>query len=130
MMNLTYERVEQSMKEAVPEVEEHYAGLISWHPDPGLYTLFDCVLRPVLAPALDSGKDIALLKRIFRFFGEMAHSPDVRVVNLLQVEIFERLVREPGRLATAWKFMEPETKNVARNTARIWHCEENLPDEK
>ena len=63
------------------------------------------------------------------FFEQMARSSDIRVANLLQVEIFERLVREPNRLATAWKFMGPETKKIARDTARIWRCEENLPEE-
>jgi hypothetical protein len=129
MTSLTYDRVEQAMKEAVPEVEQHYPGLVSWHPEPGLYTLFDCALRPVFTPALDSGMDTSLLKRIFDFFEEMACSSDIQVVNLLQVEIFERLVREPNRLATAWKFMGPQTKKIARDTARIWRCEENLPEE-
>lgn len=115
------------MKDAVPEVQEHYPSLVSWHPNPGLYTLFDSVLRPVMSPALDAGTDVALLKRIFDFFEEMARSSDIQVVNLLQVEIFERLVGEPERLATAWKFMGEETKNIARRTARIRHCEDNLP---
>lgn len=128
MIGLTYDRVEQVMKEAVPEVHEHYAELLSWHPEPGLYTLFNCTMWPVLSPALDSGKDTALLKRIFSFFEEMACSSDVRVVNLLQVEIFERLVAERTKLATAWKFMGPETRKIARNTARIWRREENLPE--
>ncbi len=130
MIGLTYDRVEQAMKDAVPEVEEHYPGLISWHPDPGLYTLFDCVLRPVFTPALDSGKDTSLLERIFDFFEEMARSSDVQVVNLLQVEVFERLVGEPNRFAVAWKYMGPETKKIAGNTARIWGREENLPQEE
>lgn len=115
------------MKDAVPEVQEHYPGLVSWHPNPGLYILFNFVLRPVLSPALDTGRDAALLRRIFDFFEEMARSSDIHVVNLLQVEIFERLVGEPERLATAWTFMGEETKNVARRTAQIRHCEGNLP---
>jgi hypothetical protein len=129
MSSLTYDHVEQAMKDAVPEVEEHYPSLINWHPTPGLHTLLNFVLRPVMSSALDTGKDAALLRRIFDFFEEMARSSDLRVVNLLEVEIFERLVGEPERLATAWKFMGEETKNVARRTARMRHCEGNLPED-
>jgi hypothetical protein len=57
----------------------------------------------------------------------MARSADVQVVNLLQIEIFEWLVGDSARLATAWKYMGPETKKLARRTAQIWHREENLP---
>ena len=127
MTSLTYDRVEQAMKDAVPEVENNYPSLLSWYPHPDPYALFTFVLKPVLKPALESD-DSQVLTRVFRFFEEMARSSDIQVPNLLQIQVFEWLVGEPGNLATAWKYMSEETKNVARRTARILHCEDNLPN--
>jgi|GEM_PF-5057490 hypothetical protein len=46
MRNLTYDGVEQAMKDAVPEVQDKYPELLRWHTDPpGLYTLFSQVLK-------------------------------------------------------------------------------------
>ncbi len=126
--SLTYDRVEQAMKDAVPEVQDKYPALLSWYSDPDPYTLFAFVLKPVLKPALKSEDSLVLL-RIFRFFEQMACSSDIKVPNLLQIQIFEWLVGEPENLTTAWKYMGDETKNIARRTAQIRHCEDNLPEE-
>ena len=126
MTNLTYDGVEEAMKGAVPEVQARYPDLLSWYPNPDPYTLFTFVLEPVLKPALTSGKAEALI-RIFGFFEEMARSSDIKVRNLLQVGIFEELVGVPDKLAAAWKYMGDETKSIARQTARIRRCEDNLP---
>jgi len=127
MVSLTYDRVEQAMKDAVPEVENNYPSLLSWHPNPDPNTLFTFVLKPILKPALESD-DSSVLTRVFRFFEEMACSSDIQVPNLLQIQVFEWLVGEPDNLATAWKYMGEGTKNVARRTARIRRCEDNLPE--
>jgi hypothetical protein len=74
---MTYDRVEQAMKDAVPEVQDKYPELLRWHTGPqGPYTLFAQALQPVLLPALSSGSDP--LKRIFGFFEAMAGSSDVQ----------------------------------------------------
>lgn len=130
MIDLTYDRVEQALKDAVPEVQNNYPELLRWHTDPpGPYTLFAQVLKPVLLPALGSGGDQALLKRIFRFFEAMACSSDVRVRNLLQVEILELLVNDKAKLFSAWPHMEGATRRITQETARIWRCEGNLPED-
>jgi hypothetical protein len=131
MSDLTYDGLEQAMKDAVPEVQDRYPELLRWHTDPpGLYTLFSQVLKPVLLPALSSGSDPALLKRIFDFFEAMAGSSDVQVRNLLQVEILEQLVNDKTKLSSAWPHMGEATRKIVQETARIWRCEENLPEEE
>src|ERR1700739_3339477 len=111
MTDLAYDRVEQAMKDAVPEVQDKYPGLLRWHTDPpGLNTIFALVLKPVMLPALSSSGNPGLLRRIFDFFEEMARSSDVRVRNLLQVEILEQLVNEKVKLASAWPHMGEATK--------------------
>jgi len=130
MRNLTYDSLEQAMKDAVPEVQDKYPELLRWHTDPpGLYTLFAQVLKPVLLPALSSSNDADLLRRIFDFFEAMADSTDVQVRNLLQVEILEQLASDKTKLSSAWPHMGEATKKITRETARIWRCEENLPKE-
>jgi hypothetical protein len=131
MIDLTYDCVEQAMKDAVPEVQDKYSELLSWHTDPpGIYTLFAFVLEPVLLSALSSGSDPALLKRIFNFFEAMARSSDVHVRNLLQVEILEQLVGDKTKLSVAWSHMGQATRKITQETARIRRSEQNLPEEE
>jgi hypothetical protein len=130
---LNYASVDKELLRAVPELEARYDKETRWQSDvggkPGQYDIVCFVLKPFLLESLDSSKNSALLLRVFAFFEEMARSSDIEVPNLLQVGIFESLVGQRERLATAWKFMGPETKKIARNTARIWRREENLPEE-
>ncbi|MBI3662047.1 MAG: hypothetical protein HY234_03230 [Acidobacteria bacterium] len=121
------------MLKALPELVGRYAAEAEWQAKvegrPGQYDVIGYVLKPFLNELLDSGKDVSLIRRVCDFFEAMAHSPNIQVVNLLQVEILENLVGEPGRLHTAWKYMGEETRKIARETARIFRCEANLPAE-
>jgi hypothetical protein len=129
MINLTYDRVEKALVDAVPEVRDKYKEFFRWWKSgpPDLYNIFLFTLEPVLMPALGSGSDADLLDRIFRYFEDMARSGDIQVRNLLQVEILEKLVGDRSKLSVAWQYMGEETKKLARETARIRSCEENLP---
>ena len=71
-----------------------------------------------------------MLKRVFNFFEEMARPSDIQVPNLLQVGIFEWLVGDKAKISVAWTYMGQETKKIARDTARIRRCQENLPEEE
>lgn len=131
-MNLEYDKVSDALLSALPELQERYKRELSWWqgPEPpGQYIVFGSVVKPALRDLLVSNRDLSLLKRVFDFFEKMASSPDIQVPNLLQVEIFEWLVGEPIKLAAAWKLAGPETKRIARDTARIRRCERNLPNE-
>jgi hypothetical protein len=129
MTTLTYDGINEALQAAIPEVRGHDASLLKAYADSGPYIVFAFSLKPVLKSALKSN-DSQLLARIFRFFEQMAISPDIQVTNLLQIEVFEWLVGESRDLSTAWKYMGEETKNIARRTARIRRCEHNLPKEK
>lgn len=132
--SLNYSNVDKELLAAVPQLEERYKEEAQWQHDvggkPGQYDVVCFVLKPFLRELLDRDESLNLLQRLFDFFEQMARSSDIQVPNLLQVGIFESLVGEPKRLVTAWKFMGPETKKIARNTARIWRCEENLPEKE
>jgi hypothetical protein len=132
MNDLTYENVSDALLSVVPELQDRYKRELSWWqgPEPpGQYMVFGFVAKPAVRELLSSNTEPALLRRIFDFFEEMARSSDIQVPNLLQIEIFEWLVGDPAGLATAWKFMGPKTKKIARDTARIRGCQKNLPEE-
>lgn len=135
MPGFGYEEVISALLGAVPEIKDRYERSAAWQAEvevgarPTHYEVVESMLQPLLKDQLDMDQNPALLRRIFEFFEQMAGSSDLQVVNLLQVGIFENLVGYPNRLATAWKYMGPETKNIARQTARIFHCEKNLPRE-
>lgn len=130
MSDLTFDTVIEAFLSAVPELQERYKQELKWLAEgPGplnQYAFFAYVAETIRA-LLGPNDDPTLLQRIFRFFEDMANSPDIQVVNLLQVQIFEWLVADKHGLATAWKYMGEETKAIARETARIWRREQNLP---
>ena len=131
MNDLRFEEINHSLLKVLPELKERYEqGLSWWHgPEPpGQYVVFGFVVDPVLRDLLRSNKEPAMLNRIFDFFEEMARSSDIQVPNLLQVGIFEWLVGDKAKIS-AWPYMGQETKKIARDTARIRRCQENLPEE-
>lgn len=128
---LKYADIDTALVNAIPELKPRLEKEFEWrtkvggHPRPYDVVLF--VLKPLLKELLDKETDSSLLQRIGNFFEQMACSSDLEVVNLLQVGIFEGLVGEPERLSVVWKYMGKETKSVAERTAKIRHCEQNLP---
>jgi len=131
MQSLTFETVNDALVAVVPELREQYQKELQWWKGerPGPYNIFGYVLNPVLTSLLKGERnDEDTLYRIFRFFEEMATSDNPEVVNLLQVEELETLVAETSLAAAAWKYMGPATKALARETAKIWHWERNLPE--
>lgn len=132
MQILQYEGVDKALLAALPELGDRYAAEAAWHAKvgghPEQYDVIEGMLEPFLNELLDSDKDTALIRRVFEFFEDMARSPNIEVVNLLQVGIFESLVGEPSRLRAAWKYMGAETRKIACETARIYRCEANLPE--
>jgi hypothetical protein len=130
MNDLAFSKVTDALLSVLPEFQDRYRRELSWWqgPEPpGQYTVFGFVAKPIVRELLSSDTEPALLKRIFDFFEEMARSSDIEVPNLLQIEIFEWLVGDPGRLATGWKYMGEKSKALACSMARIRHCEQNLP---
>ena len=131
MGKISYPEVLTELLSALPEIRPRYekdAWLLSdWQGAPTLYSVFGLVLKPFLTEALDLNKDSSLLTRIFEFLERMASSRDTEVINLLGVGIFEDLVCHPNQLATAWKYMGPETRKIARKIARASRREANVP---
>jgi hypothetical protein len=129
MEKLTYDSVDKALLASVPELGKRYSAEAEWQGRPGQYIVVEDVLRPFLNELLDSGKDAGLIRRVFDFLEDMARSSDIEVVNLLYVGILETLVGQPGRLGTAWKYMGEATRKVARECARTYRCEANLPSQ-
>jgi hypothetical protein len=133
MEELTFDNVDRELLSAVQEIRRPYDEEFAPYGGerPGQYLVFGLVLNPFLFPLLGGpeggGEDI--LERTFAFFEKMAESSDVQVVNLLQVEELEPLVTKRNLLSRAWKYMGKNTKALARETAKIWKSEQNLPVE-
>lgn len=130
---LSYAEFDRALTDAIPELRaqvENTLEQVKAGGSPQPYAVVVLVLKPFLRKLLDQQTDAGLLQRIFDFLEEMACSSDIEVVNLLWVGIFQSLVGEPDRLAAAWKYMGEETKAIARQTARTYRCEQNLPERK
>jgi hypothetical protein len=96
---------------------------------PEAYPVFEDVVRNVIFELLESGQNEALLARLFVFFESMAKSPDKDVRDLLTIAIFESLVYRPESLRRAWKYMGPESRELAVLEAAHQDRRENLPTE-
>lgn len=92
------------------------------------HVFFGSVIEPILRNLLDDKTDRAGLDRFFGFFDAMANSPDLQVVNLLQVGILEWLVAEPDRLSVASAHMGVGTREIARRSAIRWGRRIHLPE--
>jgi len=134
MEELTYDNVGDALLSRVQEIRAQYDEEFAGYADeqPGRYLVFGLVLNPFLFRLLGSREDekTEVLRRVFNFFEEMAESSDIQVVNLLQVEELEPLVTKRDLLAQAWRYMGKRTKALARETAKIWRSEQNLPVEE
>jgi hypothetical protein len=133
MERLSYENVGDALLSTVPEIRTRYdEEFRDWGDErPGQYLLFGLVLNPFLFPILETGGEgkEEILTRTFAFFEKMAKSSDLEVVNLLWVEELEPLVTKPHALSRAWRYMGERTKALAKETARIWKSEQNLPEQ-
>jgi len=106
---LIYAEIEKRLFEAFPQLAAPYQKEFSYWVDrdkpPGSYLVFAMVVVPYLAAQLDERRDEQFLAKLFGFFEEMAASGDPEVVNLLKSEVVRTLVRDPGHLAKAQKYV-------------------------
>jgi hypothetical protein len=130
--DLNYAEFDRALTNAVPEIKVRLEKKLE--PETGAggspqpYAVVVLVLKPFLRELLDQNSNSVVVEKTFGFLEEMARSSDIQVVNLLQVGVFESLIRDPERLAAAWKHMGKETKAIAHSAARTWSCEHNLPE--
>jgi hypothetical protein len=133
MEALTFDNVGDRLISAVPEIRSRYNEEFATYGDerPGQYLVFGLALNPFLFPLLSASEreNEEVLRRVFSFFEEMAQSSDIQVVNLLWVEELEPLVTNRDLLARAWTYMGERTKLLAKETAKIWRSEQNVPAE-
>lgn len=131
MNTLTYQGAVDALLEAVPELAPAYAREVeSWKDEkPGAYIVFEDLVHELLVPLLKSGQGKEVLKRLFGLFEQMATSEDREAVNLLWVAELEFLIGQPEQLRTAWAYMGPHTKALARTAAAVYRCEANLPQD-
>jgi len=105
--SLGYGDVDKRLFEAFPQLaaayQEEFNYWVDWEKPPGSYLVFAMVVVPYLLAQLDETGDGQTLSKLFAFFEEMAASGDPEVVNLLKLEVVQKLVRDPGYLAKAQK---------------------------
>src|ERR1700730_2557283 len=135
---LTYDSVRGAFFSAFPGLLERIWNTFSSYYDlekgtpeetPDAYPICEDVVQKLLFELLETGREEALLIRLFDFFENMANSPDPRVSrDLLGIAILEPSVYEKARVRTAWKFMGPKMKEFAVIEASYQGRHENLPE--
>jgi hypothetical protein len=108
--SLIYGEVEKRLFEAFPQLvalhQTEFKDWVDWDTErPGGYLVFATVVVPYLVGQLDEPGDGHTLADLFSFFEEMAASDDPEVVNLLKLEVVQKLVRDSEHLAKAEKYM-------------------------
>lgn len=131
MGTFTYQGAVETLLRAVPELESAYEREVkSWQGDkPGAYIVFEDLVHRFMVPLLRLDRETGVLERMFGLFEQMAASEDREAVNLLWVAELEFLIGQPELLQSAWRYMGPRTKAMAREAAAVYRCEANLPQD-
>lgn len=122
MNDLQYRKLDKALLEAFPELKEAYIKKIGrgWSDPkfrPGQYIVFGFVFNPYLIEIIESA-DKKKLSRIFTFIEKLASSEDKKVVDLVKVEILERLTDKQEWWTTAKKYMGPKTLELSKETEK------------
>ena len=119
---IAYEGLHQTFLEAFPEFTEphklEFDYWDDWKEPPGIYLVLGVVVFPRLVKLLDIGTNVHLVRRLFEFFERMATSDDRNVVDVLGLEVIQKLVHDPDRLRKAWPHMGVRTRDLTRESAK------------
>jgi len=132
---LVFGRIREALISSFPELWERIEKTFGSYYDPEeetpeAYPIFEDVVKKLMFELLQDDYDQALLRRLFRFFEDMANSPDPNVSrDLLGIAILEPLVYKQESIRRAWKYMGPRTRNLAMVEARSQGRLGNLPIE-
>ena len=117
MDDLAYIEVIPTLFRSVPEAKDSYdAWEMPGEPLP--YLVFSFLEESLFTPAVISGHNHELLRRMFDFFERMALSRSDDVINLLWVGLFEPWVLNPTTMSNARKHMRQATKALASQAAQ------------
>jgi len=112
---IDYEELVGALLEALPEVTPTFHALSDrWGQDYLPHVVFgDVVTEHFLIPLLEApAPDSALLERTFAFLEAMAMSSDVRVREVVEVSVCERLQDRPEWVQSARAYMGPQTLHL------------------
>jgi hypothetical protein len=122
---ITYDRIREALISAIPELNDHIESTLGTHYDlkietPDTYIIFEDVVQKLVFKLLEHRQDERLLLLLFRFFEEMANSPDPNVSrDLLGIAIIEPLVWDEEIIRQAWQYLGPRTREFAWAEARM-----------
>jgi hypothetical protein len=109
---LDYEGLVAALLEALPEINPTFHRMSGrWGENYLPHVVFgDVVTEHCLIPLLEAPvSDGGLLERAFAFLEAMAKSPDIRVREVVEVTVCERLQDRPEWIRKARMYMGPET---------------------
>jgi hypothetical protein len=121
-MRITYDQLNDVLIEVVPELGESYRALRNeWVGEtPGPHVVYGDMLNPFIVEMLSAPvENHALLVRVFGLLERLASHPDVKVQEVVQMTVCERLGQEP-LLATARTFMGPSTLQLSHEIETFW----------
>jgi hypothetical protein len=115
---------------SLPELEQPYKEYMK-RPDvvqpPGMYGFFWFVLEPLLEREVGQKKITDFLRRFAEFMEQVCILGDIESINLIWVEVFERLIHRPEELRLLWPVLGSETKAKIEDAAARWGKIANLP---
>lgn len=122
MTEINWDTLSDQLTIAVPALSEQYRKMLGdWEPEkPGAHVVFGDILNPYLMSELATEHDIPGLKSIFDFLETLAKCPDVRVREVVQVTVCERLGGDKTALKKAYPYMGQATRMLSDKTERFW----------
>jgi len=114
---MTYEHINSILVSKIPELKESIEEVTNYwkHERVPSHVLFAEVFyqNSFMYNLLSEECNIAIIRKVFDFFEDMANSNDAEVRNLLQVSILEYLWDDLEVLSRAHKYMHTKTRALS-----------------
>lgn len=121
-MSIRYEDLTSALLSRLPEVKHEYTTDQAYYE--GLrdlqHVMFGDLLNPLLLRKLRLGDDVSFLASAFDFLECLAMSEDLRVQEVVQMTVLERIGDDKAILLEARRYMGPRSRKLSEEIERFW----------
>jgi hypothetical protein len=121
-MALIYSTLVDALLSAVPELRSTYEKEREYWGEDVLapHIVFGDILTPYIITLLESGTGSETLSRVFGFLEDLANHAEAPVQEVVALSVCERLADRAEWIESALAYMQPRTRELARQVSNAW----------